>query len=519
MAQERGECGLSIFLSMPFQRLLKYPLLFQNLLFHTDPSTYEFESTVGMVVDVEHIVRSIEDEKVSSEERDKVLDAFARIDGISDRQLLKPRADRLLIEERALYDEGPRRALSESAPKDGRLSSSSDREAGAPGFSELAHNGGGAPGSTSKATSPSLRSAIKSKRSYRRLSDFLSTDDKATKAPSMGSKRDMWIIRFSDVELRCQRVGVTALPMGSSASLTAAADGTLQHDPNGNAATDEATAAATDFAHRSKDSKERLKALRNTTLRAKTRNLYKFIGVNAWRKAQSAGVSDAEDADGLPTNHEVDEEDEDMDETSSMASEETEAGVLVDFPRYVRQSKLSFIYTNGDTITPNVVSKPAPPRAANASPHQSSVAAFRSSRSAGAGAATPLSAAASPVARTESPKPLPRSATGPVVASSATTQAVVSASHAKPKRDKFGARLRTEAATPASSPTLASASAAPPSAPVPRRPISRATIVASTNDGRAPPGRSTDAPQQRAQRATMESSLSSDLRLVAALMD
>ncbi len=62
-AAEQGYAGLSIFASMPFQRLLKYPLLFQNLLFHTDPSTHEFESTVAMVVEVERLVRSIEDEK------------------------------------------------------------------------------------------------------------------------------------------------------------------------------------------------------------------------------------------------------------------------------------------------------------------------------------------------------------------------------------------------------------------------------------------------------------------------
>ena len=41
IAMEKGETGLAITLSKPFQRLLKYPLLFQNLLFHTDPSTFE----------------------------------------------------------------------------------------------------------------------------------------------------------------------------------------------------------------------------------------------------------------------------------------------------------------------------------------------------------------------------------------------------------------------------------------------------------------------------------------------
>ena len=45
-AQDRGETGLVISLSKPFQRLLKYPLLLQNLLFHTDPSAVEYESTL-----------------------------------------------------------------------------------------------------------------------------------------------------------------------------------------------------------------------------------------------------------------------------------------------------------------------------------------------------------------------------------------------------------------------------------------------------------------------------------------
>ena len=81
-AAERGESGLVISLSKPFQRLLKYPLLFQNLLFNTDPSLKEYEATSAMVNEVEEIVRTIEDEKVSSEERDRTRDIWARIDGL-----------------------------------------------------------------------------------------------------------------------------------------------------------------------------------------------------------------------------------------------------------------------------------------------------------------------------------------------------------------------------------------------------------------------------------------------------
>jgi hypothetical protein len=82
LAAERGEAGLVFSLSKPFQRLLKYPLLFQNLLYNTDPSLREYEATLSMVHQVEEIVRSIEDEKTSMEERERTRDVWARIEGI-----------------------------------------------------------------------------------------------------------------------------------------------------------------------------------------------------------------------------------------------------------------------------------------------------------------------------------------------------------------------------------------------------------------------------------------------------
>lgn len=103
IAAEKAETGLAISLSKPFQRLLKYPLLFQNLLFHTDPSTYEYESTLQMVAEVESIVRSIEDEKIQKEERDRTRDAFARIDGLErEKTLAVPKPSRVLVEEKPL---------------------------------------------------------------------------------------------------------------------------------------------------------------------------------------------------------------------------------------------------------------------------------------------------------------------------------------------------------------------------------------------------------------------------------
>ena len=82
LAAQKGESGLAISLSKPFQRLLKYPLLFQNLLFNTDPSLKEYEATLAMVDEVEMIVRTIEDEKSSNEEREKTRDVWARIEGL-----------------------------------------------------------------------------------------------------------------------------------------------------------------------------------------------------------------------------------------------------------------------------------------------------------------------------------------------------------------------------------------------------------------------------------------------------
>ncbi|SPO44702.1 uncharacterized protein PSANT_02388 [Moesziomyces antarcticus] len=355
-AAEQGYAGLSIFASMPFQRLLKYPLLFQNLLFHTDPSTHEFESTVGMVVEVERLVRSIEDEKVTAEERDKARDVFARIDGITDRVVLRPRPDRVLIEECALYDESARRTLSESAPKDGRSDANASDSEGAESGSEGSGLRSGRRGNSSQS---GLRAALRNKRSYRRLSDFLSAEQGgggSSKAPTMGSKKDLWLVRFSDVEIKCQRIGVTALPMVSTAALRTADDDTT-------------TSELTDFAASSKDSRERLKALRSTTLRAKTRNLYRFISVVAWRNAATRQMFASKEGglDGLPTSHEVDEEfdeagedddgasiscDDGSSATSSASSDSSEGvGGQAGSDKYVRSTKLSFTYW-GDRIEP-----------------------------------------------------------------------------------------------------------------------------------------------------------------------
>jgi hypothetical protein len=176
-AADKGETGLAITLSKPFQRLLKYPLLFQNLLFHTDPSTFEYESTLQMVAEVETIVRSIEDEKIQKEDRDKTRDVFARIEGLDKvKQLAVPKPSRLLLEERQML--GP---INGSTPR--------------------------GPGSSP----PPVVNAkgVKGRSSFRRLSDVLGTGS------GVGGKKDLWLVVFNDVVLRCQRTGTTSLPLVS----------------------------------------------------------------------------------------------------------------------------------------------------------------------------------------------------------------------------------------------------------------------------------------------------------------
>ncbi|KAG9318783.1 Dbl-like domain-containing protein [Chiua virens] len=215
LAADKGETGLAITLSKPFQRLLKYPLLFQNLLFHTDPSTFEYESTLQMVAEVETIVRSIEDEKIQKEDRDKTRDVFARIEGLDKvKQLAIPKPSRLLLEERQL--------LSTSSPK-----------------------------GTSPPPAVMAMKNVKGKTSFRRLSDVLGTGS------GMGGKKDLWLVVFNDVVLRCQRTGTTSLPLVSSTN-----------------------SRATSLPEMQGKSKYATSGRRNS--HAKPRNLYKFIKIETW---------------------------------------------------------------------------------------------------------------------------------------------------------------------------------------------------------------------------------------------
>ena len=214
-AADKGETGLAISLSKPFQRLLKYPLLFQNLLFHTDPSTFEYESTLQMVAEVETIVRSIEDEKIQKEERDKTRDVFGRIEGLEkDKQLMLPKPSRILMEERPAI---------------------------------VANAGSEKP--TSPPPTAQRSAAVKGKTSFKRLSDVLQSGSNG-----VGGKKDQWLVVFNDVVLRCQRTGTTSLPMGSA--------------PHARAT------SLPDLSGKSKFGTEKRR-----TSQVKPRNLYKFIKV------------------------------------------------------------------------------------------------------------------------------------------------------------------------------------------------------------------------------------------------
>jgi hypothetical protein len=122
---------------------------------------------------VENIVRSIEDEKIQKEERDKTRDVFARIEGLDKvRQLALPKPARVLLEERSCA-----------------------------GFSS--------PLSSPKPSSPPPvvnAKGVRGKSSFKRLSDVLTPS-------GITGRKDLWFVIFNDVVLQCQRTGTTCLPL------------------------------------------------------------------------------------------------------------------------------------------------------------------------------------------------------------------------------------------------------------------------------------------------------------------
>ncbi|EPQ58225.1 DH domain-containing protein [Gloeophyllum trabeum ATCC 11539] len=325
-AADKGETGLAISLSKPFQRLLKYPLLFQNLLFHTDPSTFEYESTLQMVAEVETIVRSIEDEKIQKEERDKTRDVFARIEGLEKvKQLAAPKPSRVLVEERQLMP--------------------SQEQGGSP-----------APGKTPGSPPTAMNGKnVKGKTSFKRLSDVLQPS-----SSGIGGKKDLWLVVFNDVVLRCQRTGTTSLP------LVAATNSRVNSLPD-------------------LQGKAKYATTGRRGSHTKPRNLYKFIKIETWDIGHVVqpreGVVAMEDVvrskaqyhSGVPQPRIVPMPDDDEDR--AMDSDDSD-----------RKSKMSFSYWGADKITiqkPVVKPKPAAPAGARrASPAMSTAYARESSANA-----------------------------------------------------------------------------------------------------------------------------------------
>ena len=107
---------------------------------------------------------------IQKEERDKTRDILARIEGLDKvKQFVAPKPSRILVEERVL-----------------------------------------SPRESSDASKPSPPRAIRGKTSFKRLSDVLQGGG------GVGGKKDLWLVVFDDVVLRCQRTGTTSLLLGSA---------------------------------------------------------------------------------------------------------------------------------------------------------------------------------------------------------------------------------------------------------------------------------------------------------------
>ena len=168
-AEDRGETGLAISLLKPFRRLLRYPQLFQAVLFHTDQWMFEYEGALQLATEVEAIVRGIEDEKIQEEEREKTRDILARIRGLDKAiQFSIPKPSRVLVEERML---NPRE------PSDAKITRAVGRKGSFKLSSDMLRSGGGV---------------------------------------GIDSRKDVWLVVFNDVVLRCQRVGMTSNPLGGA---------------------------------------------------------------------------------------------------------------------------------------------------------------------------------------------------------------------------------------------------------------------------------------------------------------
>ena len=151
-AVEKGEVGLVIALAKPFQRLIKYHLLFRKLLFCTDLATSKCQGVLEMVTKIERIARDTESERIQKNECLRVWDVLGRIDGLDKvERLAVPKPTRILLEE--------------------------------------------------------CRTQVESRRTSKRLSDVVQPEGSS----GIYGEKDLWLVVFNDVALRCQRIGTVSV--------------------------------------------------------------------------------------------------------------------------------------------------------------------------------------------------------------------------------------------------------------------------------------------------------------------
>jgi hypothetical protein len=178
---------------------------------------FEYDGALQLVAEVDDIIRVIEDAKNKKEECDKTRDILARIKGLDKViQFSAPKPSRFLVEERMLNPRQPSDASKASLPLPAGITGALTR----------------------------------------RTSFKLSSDLFRGGAGGIGSRKDSWLVVFSDVVLRCQRTGVTSLPLGAAHS--SRTDSMSELQGNSKCATN---------------------GHRNTS--ARQRNLYKFIKASA----------------------------------------------------------------------------------------------------------------------------------------------------------------------------------------------------------------------------------------------
>lgn len=124
---------------------------------------------------------------------------------------MAPRSTRILIGESSVWQASTGNDRSESTSHN--LSNSSPRRA----VSDVSSH----PPTFLQNRNASAMSSYSNK-SIKRLSNFVRTTSVSNSrpaAPKFGSKQDIWMVSFTDVTLRCQRVGSTDIPDGFAGAL------------------------------------------------------------------------------------------------------------------------------------------------------------------------------------------------------------------------------------------------------------------------------------------------------------